>query len=335
MSRNRPQFKRLVELDRRIRSGEYPNCLTFSLEWEVSQKTIQRDIDFLRDEAGAPIEYDRERKGFFYTDRQWFLPSVPLSEGELVATMLAARALEQYAGTPVAADLGRIVGKLAGLLPDRIDVRPEWLTGRFTFQGPPAKPVDPEVWSLVIRGLMRRRSLRIGYRAMEAPAPTERVVDPYHIANLSGEWYVFAHCHTRDQVLQFAIPRIVTAEITEDEFRIPTDFDPQAHLAGVFSRFASAGKTVPIRLRFRADVAPWVLERTWHPSQSVRRLRDGRVELSFKAAGLFEVMRWVLSWGSAVTVLAPAELRKDVAEEIAKMARGARSSKPAATRPRR
>ena len=74
MERSKSQFPRLLELDRRIRSKEYPNCLTFSEEYEVSQKTIQRDIDFLRDQLGAPIEYDRDRKGFYYTDQNWFLP---------------------------------------------------------------------------------------------------------------------------------------------------------------------------------------------------------------------------------------------------------------------
>jgi predicted DNA-binding transcriptional regulator YafY len=45
------------------------------------------------------------------------------------------------------------------------------------------------------------------------------------------------------------------------------------------------------------------------------------VELSFQAAGLFEVSRWVLAWGHSVRVLAPPELRKMVEEEIKLMAK--------------
>ena len=56
MKRNKSQFSRLLELDKRIRQGQYPNCLNFSADWEVSQKTIQRDIDFLRDSLNAPID---------------------------------------------------------------------------------------------------------------------------------------------------------------------------------------------------------------------------------------------------------------------------------------
>ena len=68
MKRTKSQYTRVLALDRKIRAGEYPNCLNFAADYEISQKTAQRDIDFLRDECGAPIAYDRVRKGF-YTDR--------------------------------------------------------------------------------------------------------------------------------------------------------------------------------------------------------------------------------------------------------------------------
>ena len=99
MKRNKSQFSRLLELDKRIRQGLYPNCLNFSADWEVSQKTVQRDIDFLRDSLNAPIDYDREKKGFYYTTTQWFMPYISVSEGDLVAILVAEKALEQYRGT--------------------------------------------------------------------------------------------------------------------------------------------------------------------------------------------------------------------------------------------
>jgi predicted DNA-binding transcriptional regulator YafY len=53
----------------------------------------------------------------------------------------------------------------------------------------------------------------------------------------------------------------------------------------------------------------------------VVRRRNGDIELSFPAKGLFEVQRWVLSWGRHVRVLAPTELRENVQEEIRLMAK--------------
>ncbi|MEI8351101.1 MAG: WYL domain-containing protein, partial [bacterium] len=57
-----------------------------------------------------------------------------------------------------------------------------------------------------------------------------------------------------------------------------------------------------------------------HPSQQIRTRKNGAVELEFEAAGLFEVQRWVLSWGSQVQVLAPKELQSMMLKEVASMA---------------
>ncbi len=72
----KPQYRRLLFIDGEIRKGKYPNCTGLAREWEVSPRTVQRDIDYLRWELGAPMEYDAIRHGFHYTDRSWFLPSV-------------------------------------------------------------------------------------------------------------------------------------------------------------------------------------------------------------------------------------------------------------------
>jgi len=320
MNRGKAQFARLMALDGQIRDGQFPNCLTFSKRWEVSQKTVQRDIDFLRDQLGAPLGYDREKKGFFYTDEHWFLPSVSLSEGELVATLLAARALEQYRGTPIAADLERIVRKLSDLLPEQVEIQPEWLGTRFTFTGPPARPVAPEIWTTVMRGLLRQRTLEIVYRSAEATEDTRRKLDPYHLANLSGEWYVFGWCHRKEQVAQFALPRIRKAKLLDAPFNLPADFDPARLLSTAFGRMASEEGVHEIRLLFSKDAAEAALERQWHRSQKVKRRASGEVEISFMAAGLEEVAHWVLAWGHYVQVLGPPALRENIRNEVRLMA---------------
>jgi len=59
--------------------------------------------------------------------------------------------------------------------------------------------------------------------------------------------------------------------------------------------------------------ALYVPEREWHPTQRLRDLADGRVELTLRAGGMFEILRWVLSWGDAAEVVRPAALRREIA----------------------
>lgn len=321
MERSKTQFSRLLELDRRIRNGDYPNCLTFSAEWEVTQKTAQRDIDYLRDQLGAPIEYDRIKKGYYYTDLHWFLPSVSMSEGELIALLLASRSIEQYKGTPVARELEKVFRKLAELLPDKLSIRPELIFTRFSFRTPPAKPISESVWAVLVRGLLNQRSVKIEYQAFEAKNPRNWTIHPYHIANLQGEWYLFGATPDDKEVLQFSMARIHKATLTEQRFDMPQDFDSDKLLANVFGRYAVGSEEMNVRLLFDREVADWITERQWHPQQKVIKRKNGGIELSFEARGLLEVQRWVLAWGGDVRVLAPRELKKAVKLEVEKLSR--------------
>ncbi len=319
MKRTKPQFTRLIELDRSIRDCKYPNALTFATDYEVSQKTVQRDIEYLRDSLGAPLEYDRERKGYYYTHNHWFLPSLSLGESDLYALLFAYRALEQYHGTPVADELRRVFRKFVENLPDKLAVNPELIFERFSFTLPPSKPVSGKIWSVIVQALLQQRSARIKYRSFNTKETTERIVDPYHIANLQGEWYIFAWCHTKRAVLQFGIPQIQEVALLERRFKIPASFSAKEIISSTFRRHALGSKTEIVRLRFDKEIADRVTQRIWHPKQKVRRLRDGGIELAFSTAGLFEVSRWVLAWGRSVKVVAPAALKKLVADEINQM----------------
>jgi predicted DNA-binding transcriptional regulator YafY len=316
VNRTKSQFARLMELDRRIREGRYPNCLTFGAEWEVSQKTVQRDVDYLRDRLGAPIGYDRERKGFFYENQSWVLPSVVLNEGELVALLLAARTLQQYQGTPVAAELERLFGKLSQLLPDSISIKPEDLFTQFTFRLPPARSVNPDIWRMIVRGLTMHRRLRVQYARVgtRGVKPGQwSVIEPVHLANLGGEWYLFARHQGHDDLRQFALARFQAAEVIEAAFVPPADEALRAQLDNAFGRFISDEKEQEVRLLFTKEVADWVAERQWHPSQRASMRKDGSLELRFRTRGMYEVERWVLSWGGDVRVLGPEGLRQAVA----------------------
>jgi len=325
VKRNKSQFSRLLELDKRIRQGLYPNCLNFSADWEVSQKTIQRDIDFLRDSLNAPIDYDRERKGFFYTDTHWFMPSISVSEGDLLAVLVAERALEQYRGTPIAKELERVFSKITDLLPDKITIRPELIFNKFSFTTPPTRPIDMTTWSTVVRGLVGQKQLRMNYKAVKEGVAQWQVA-PLHMANLQGEWYLFGKAEGEDIIRQFAIGRIQKVTLTDKAFEMPADFDAGKLLANTFGRFAG-NKVHAIHLLFNKEVAAWVLEKQWGPRQTIKTRRNGDIELSFSAAGVFEVFRWVMAWGRWVKVLAPTELKKMVEDEITAMCKVRRKRK--------
>ena len=83
----------------------FPDASKLAARFEISRRTIHRDIEFGRDRLGMPLEFDFIQNGYFYTDPTFRLPSVQLTKADLCAMLLAERAVQQYKGLPFAAEL--------------------------------------------------------------------------------------------------------------------------------------------------------------------------------------------------------------------------------------
>ena len=91
-------IERYYWFDNQIRSGHYPNASKLAEHFEISTKTAQRSIEFLRDRFMAPLEYDPGRKGYRYADQSFALPDIQVSQGELISVLLARNLLSESAG---------------------------------------------------------------------------------------------------------------------------------------------------------------------------------------------------------------------------------------------
>lgn len=318
MNINRPQHARLLFIDEKIRGGKFPNATTLAEDYEVSSRTITRDIEYMRDSLGAPIEYDSVRKGYYYTETNYFLPAIDIRESDFFAICITEQAIRQYENTPLYETLSAIFSRLREHLPESIRVNTTWIDTRFTFMHESFTTISPDVWEMISRGLRQRNRLRIIHRKAGSDDDVERTVDPYHIVNFRGEWYLIGYCHLRKSVLRFAMSRIHAARLLDDVYDIPADFNFSSFIGSSFGIMTEESEH-RVRIRFTSDQAPYIAERRWHSGQEIIENNDGSAILSFTTNSLFEVKRWVLSWGKSAEVLEPAELVKQLAGEIKEM----------------
>jgi len=76
-------YERFVWFDDRVRAKKHPNATALAEQFEISKKTAQRDIDFMRDRLLCPLYYDSSQKGYYYNDDTFSLPMIYLSSEEL------------------------------------------------------------------------------------------------------------------------------------------------------------------------------------------------------------------------------------------------------------
>jgi predicted DNA-binding transcriptional regulator YafY len=317
---SRPPLQRMMRLHAELKARHFPNCQKIAAELEVSAKTIQRDIDFMRDRLGLPIEYHPQEFGFYYTEAVTGFPSVEVSEGEITALLVAQKALAQYKGTPFERPLHSAFRKLTDGLKDRVSFSWTDLEDAISFRSAGASVSDLELFEVVSKAVLRCVELEFEYRKLNSSGYEARRVRPYHLGCLENQWYLFAEDLERRQLRTFALPRMRQVALTTKRFRRPADFSIAQVLSGSFG-VHSAGKKQRIRLQFDPFAARLVAERKWHESQRIRPLADGSIILQLELGGLEEIERWILSWGAHVKVLEPSRLREMISAAAGSIAK--------------
>jgi predicted DNA-binding transcriptional regulator YafY len=308
---SRPPLERMLRIHQAIQAGDYPTATKLAVELEVSSKSVHRDLDFMRDRLGLPLEYDRSKFGYFYTEEVRSFPTLQITEGEFAALVVAEKALQQYRGTSFEKPLLNALRKIEQSLPDTVSMSLAELQDAISFKTRVEPRLDLELFGALAKATRTRRQLELSYRKPGQSKPERRVVDPYHLANINGEWYLFAFDHLRQDIRTFVPARIVTAKQTGKTFPRPEGFSLEQWLRGSFG--VHSGKDqIEITIRFDKTVADYIREKKWHDSQKLRELRGGALELTLKLSSLDEIERWVLSWGGNAVVIRPRELADSV-----------------------
>ncbi len=308
-----------MKIHQAIQSGAHPNATTLARELEVSAKSIQRDLDFMRDRLELPIAYDARRYGFHYTEEVTAFPSLQITEGELFALLVAEKALQQYRGTNFEKPLVSAFKKMAASLPDTVSLQLADWDQAISFRTSAMPILDLACFDALARAAARREQLEIVYRKPGTAAGESRVIDPYQLANTNGEWFLFAYDHLRQDLRTFAPTRIQSVRQTGRTFVRPKRFSIDSRLRDSFG-VLSGRESQEVVIRFNAFAAEFIREKRWHPSQVMTDRAGGGVELRLKLSSLIEVQRWVLSWGSNALVVAPPELVTLVRSEAARVA---------------
>jgi predicted DNA-binding transcriptional regulator YafY len=130
--------------------------------------------------------------------------------------------------------------------------------------------------------------------------------------------YLVASDHRSEDLRVFALERITSVALTNRRFD-PSGFDFEKFSQSAFVMIG--GEAQEVEIRFSKQQAPYVRERTWHPSQNIETKPNGSIILRLRVADLGEVKRWLFGFGADALVLNPPDLRREIASECARMSK--------------
>jgi predicted DNA-binding transcriptional regulator YafY len=164
------------------------------------------------------------------------------------------------------------------------------------------------------RAILGMQLVVVRYAGHQVEEPSTRMLCPYGLL-YGGRGWLVAHAEGLPEMRLWRLDRIVSADLLDRGFRRREDFDLASYAARSFGVFQEPPVDVVLRFEPEAadDAAGWV----FHPSQSLEREADGALIVRFRAGGVREMCWHLFTWGAAVTVLAPALLRKSLHEMAA------------------
>lgn len=318
MKHSRPPQARMYYIDAQLRENCYPNCTSIARHFEVSPKSIHRDIEYMRIELDAPIKYDPQKKGYFYTQLGFFLPAVFLVQQEADAVRVTEKVLSQYKGTPYYEMIKRALDKVLQYLPSTFSAGEVYDV--YSFEQPSSSAERPECFAQLDDAAKKQLKVVITYHSPANGEISVRTVHPYdlHYSHLTNSWCLIAYCEFRKDMRTFFVNLIQKIAVSTEHFSVPESFSMEMYMKNGFCLTNDETEYL-IEIRFSPHQAQWIREHIWHPSQEIREQKDGSIVLKMRVAALDAVRRWVMRYGADAEVIKPEPLRTLIKAEIKRL----------------
>ena len=275
-------------------------------ELEISVATARRDLEALST-AGIPVYPQPGRNG------GWQLIGGARTDlSGLTATEAQALFLLVGPAASIAPDAKAALRKLVRALPDTFREHAQAAAEAVVIDtarwGEHVKE-RPELVRRLQDAVVRRLSVRLLYQG-RGREQSERVVDPLGLVDKDDIWYLIARTEKGQRT--FRVERILQAELTEQSFERPADFDLSAAWSEIVDRMEDrpSGLTATVLMDERFV---WVMQDRLGRNCEVDGLEGDRVRLRITAPTPLMIAQHLAGWGGSIDVVEPPSVRAELA----------------------
>lgn len=324
MPRNYNAFVRYMAIDEALQGGKYKSidqliemCF-YRSGYDASARTIEKDIRFLRKELDAPIPKAVRINGvrcYYYSDPSFSITQNPLIYEDILVLKQVRKVFSDFPRLSFLEELNQLVDRL-----DRI-----MQTGQLEVN----KAVSFER-NLNVEGLQwinqcysaitRRRKIKVMYQPFDFSETMNITVSPLLLKEYRNRWFLFGREQNNHHIMNLALDRIQSIEITEIEITSQEQFDSETFfhdIVGVSKPYYR--QPVEVKLWVSAAISPYWQTKPLHQTQQlISHHEDGDI-YRLCVIPNFELKAEILRYGSEVKVLQPDSLRQEIADEVAQL----------------
>lgn len=186
--------------------------------FEVNVRTIYRDVDALSQLKVPIITYDGVHGGY-EIDMDYFIPSIKLTEQEVIMLMMVLKFGESIKLPNLTADYQMLKGKVINTLADVDQQKVQQLMQHVHFS---SSRLEPQGYSKgllhpVLESFIETCNLDITYYNPRRDTCDVRHISPTSLFFEEGGWYLNAFCHLRQEKRCFRLDRIKDIELSAEK----------------------------------------------------------------------------------------------------------------------
>ncbi|MFM8832722.1 MAG: helix-turn-helix transcriptional regulator, partial [Cytophagales bacterium] len=231
----------------------------------VDKRSVERDLEAMRHDERlgyhAPIAYDRKEKGYHYTNPQFSIDQLPLTEEDLEALSLAANILHQYKGAKVVQQFEGMVDKLS----QRVQHLRQPHGKLIAFEKTPYYK-GQLFFDAMVKAITARQVLAITYQKFNLSEPHEHIFHPYFLKEYLGRWYVLGHSEARGHLITLGLERIEKMTPLALPFKENKNLKPKEYFQHTLGITLGTGPVEDVELWFSKTLAPYLKTQHIHHS---------------------------------------------------------------------
>ncbi|WP_394137153.1 helix-turn-helix transcriptional regulator [Cytobacillus oceanisediminis] len=304
---------RLISILLLLQNNERMTSRELANELEVTERTIHRDMEALS-AAGIPVLAERGKFGGWRLLEKYRTNLTGLKADE-IKTLLLSPSFQHLADLGISNDWKEARQKLLAAIPaplkeDVIDISNRIHIDTSTWR---QTPREMKSFGTLQQAVWEEKKLRIQYKKADKQT-IERIVDPLGLVAKGNIWYLIAA--SDEQIKSYRVSRIVDAELINEKFSRPSDFD----LAGYWQESKQTFISSLPRFEVEVEMSPSIIQRINFTGRFVQVIHsDSPKENGWIPASLCfdteqEAREYILGFGDQIKIIRPVSLRKSVRE---------------------
>jgi predicted DNA-binding transcriptional regulator YafY len=283
----------------------------------INARTLRYDLEAMRYDKSlsyfAPIVYCKINKGYYYSDPNYSIEQLKLTEKQIRALEFAANSLYEYRDLEVMGDFYGVIDKMAGIFRQMINPHD---TSYIEYEKAPYYK-GSELRDPILKAIQNKEALTVTYTTHERSFAIKHVLHPYLLKEYHNSLYLIGLLHSKRKPMTLALDRINSLATASVNYIENTSFDPKTYFENIIGVTFTDGPVEEIVLKVTPFLAKYIKAKHLHASQKIVAEDNHSATVTLQLIINYELIQLILSHGSNMTVISPASLKEKIKENLA------------------